>query len=77
MIEGGKFGARWASICEAYGVKAHKVSVDWGAWPPSKRPSRRFAHPKAKAIFMTHSETSTGALFPVHEIARAAKARGC
>ena len=34
------------------------------------------AHPKAKAIFMTHSETSTGALFPVHEIARAAKARG-
>jgi aspartate aminotransferase-like enzyme len=34
------------------------------------------AHPKARVMFLTHSETSTGALFPVHDMARAAKARG-
>ena len=77
VVEGGKFGARWATICEAYGVAAHKVSVDWGRVATAEEAeSALAAHPKAKALFITHSETSTGALFPVHEIARVARARG-
>ena len=77
VVEGGKFGARWASICEAYGVTAHKVSVEWGRVATvEEAESALAAHPKAKALFLTHSETSTGALFPVHEIARAARAKG-
>ncbi|HYJ33697.1 MAG TPA: aminotransferase class V-fold PLP-dependent enzyme, partial [Candidatus Binatia bacterium] len=77
VVEGGKFGARWASICEAYGVAAHKVSVEWGRVATvEEAESALAAHPKAKALFLTHSETSTGALFPVHEIARAARAKG-
>lgn len=77
VVEGGKFGARWATICEAYGVKAHRVSVEWGRVATvEEAESALAAHPKAKALFLTHSETSTGALFPAHEIARAARARG-
>lgn len=77
VIEGGKFGARWATICEAYGIAVHKVSVEWGRVATvEEAESALAAHPKSKALFMTHSETSTGALFPVHEIARAARARG-
>lgn len=76
VIEGGKFGARWATICEAYGIAVHKVSVEWGRVATvEEAESALAAHPKSKALFMTHSETSTGALFPVHEIARAARAR--
>jgi aspartate aminotransferase-like enzyme len=43
---------------------------------PEEVESAIAAHPKAKALFLTHSETSTGALFPVHAIARAARAKG-
>ena len=29
-IRGGKFGERWAEICEAYGVEPVNVDVEWG-----------------------------------------------
>jgi aspartate aminotransferase-like enzyme len=77
VVEGGKFGDRWRSICEAYGITVHRVSVEWGRVATvEEAESALTAHPKAKALFVTHSETSTGALFPVHELARAARARG-
>jgi serine---pyruvate transaminase len=77
VVEGGKFGDRWRVICEAYGVAARIVSVPWGRVATVKQAEEALAaHPKAKALFLTHSETSTGALFPANEIARAAKARG-
>jgi len=77
VIEGGKFGDRWRAICQAYGVTAHTVSVEWGRVATvEEAESALAAHPKAKVMFLTHSETSTGALFPVHDMARAARARG-
>lgn len=77
VVEGGKFGARWASICQAYGVTAHRVSVAWGRVATVEEvESALGAHPNARAVFLTHSETSTGALFPAHEIAAVARARG-
>lgn len=77
VVEGGKFGDRWRGIGAAYGLTVHKVSVEWGRVATVEEvESALTAHPKAKALFVTHSETSTGALFPVHEFARAARARG-
>lgn len=77
VVEGGKFGARWKTIAEAYGVHARMVSVEWGRVATVEEvESALTAHPRAKAVFLTHSETSTGALFPAHEIARVAKKRG-
>jgi serine---pyruvate transaminase len=77
VVEGGKFGDRWRLLCEAYGVVAHTVSVEWGRVATAEEAESALAsHPKAKVLFMTHSETSTGALFPVHDVARAARARG-
>jgi len=77
VVEGGKFGDRWRVICEAYGVTPRMVSVPWGRVATVEQAeSALAAHPKAKVLFLTHSETSTGALFPAQEIARAAKARG-
>src|SRR3989442_1191325 len=77
VVEGGKFGARWGMIAQAYGVTVHTVSVEWGRVATVEEVESAVApHPKAKVMFITHSETSTGALFPVHDMARAAKARG-
>jgi aspartate aminotransferase-like enzyme len=77
VVEGGKFGDRWRAICAAYGVTAHTVSVEWGRVATVEElESAIAAHPQAKVAFLTHSETSTGALFPVHDMARAAKKRG-
>ncbi|HET7903353.1 MAG TPA: alanine--glyoxylate aminotransferase family protein [Candidatus Eisenbacteria bacterium] len=76
-VEGGKFGERWGKIAEAYGIAVHRLAVAYGrVATPEEVESAIAAHPKAKALFVTHSETSTGALFPVHDIARIARARG-
>ena len=77
VVEGGKFGNRWGTICEAYGIAVHRVSVAWGRVATVEEvESALSAHPKAGVLLLTHSETSTGALFPAHDIARAARARG-
>src|SRR4030095_7375343 len=77
VVEGGKFGARWGSIAEEYGVTVHKGSGAWGRVATIEEvESALTAHPKARVLFLTHSETSTGALFPAHELARVARARG-
>ena len=77
VVEGGKFGARWRAIGAAYGVTVHAVSVEWGRVATvEEAESALAAHPRAKTMFITHSETSTGALFPVMDMARAARARG-
>jgi len=77
VVEGGKFGDRWRAICQAYGTTPHTVSVEWGRVATVEEVESALAsHPKAKVMFLTHSETSTGALFPVHDMARAARARG-
>ncbi len=76
-VEGGKFGERWGKIAEAYGLTVHRVTVAYGrVATPEEVESAIAAHPKAKALFLTHSETSTGALFPVHEMAKVARAKG-
>ena len=77
VVEGGKFGDRWRVILEAYGITPRMVSVPWGRVATVEQAAEALAaHPKAKVLFLTHSETSTGALFPANEIARAAKGRG-
>ncbi len=76
-VEGGKFGERWGKIAEAYGVAVHRVKVAYGrVATPQEVESSIAAHPNAKVVFVTHSETSTGALFPVHEIAKVVRAKG-
>src|SRR3989338_16354 len=30
VVQGGKFGERWAEICLAYGINAETLDVEWG-----------------------------------------------
>ncbi len=70
VIQGGKFGERWANICKAYGVKASVIPVEWGQGvDPGKIAQALKEDSSIKAVFTQATETSTGVLFPIKEIA--------
>ncbi len=60
VIRGGKFGERWGELCEAYGVNAINIDVEWGrAVEPSTVESVLKQNPATRAVFATLCETST------------------
>jgi len=70
VVEGGKFGERFSNICRAYGVKPIVLPVEWGqAVDPSAIEKTLKEDPSIKAVFIQATETSTGVLHPVKEIA--------
>ncbi|MBU4331339.1 MAG: alanine--glyoxylate aminotransferase family protein [Acidobacteria bacterium] len=65
-INGGKFGARWAKICRAYGVEAQEIEVPWGdVYPKEELEQELKGNPDLKAVFSTLCETATGAVFDI------------
>jgi len=70
VVRGGKFGERWAEICEAYGVRVLPVDVPYGkSVDPAAVAGALKSNPAVKAVFATHSETSTGAAHDIQAIA--------
>jgi aspartate aminotransferase-like enzyme len=73
----GKFGDRWASILKAYGVAHEVIAFDWGTAIDPAAVSRALERdPAIRAVFTTHSETSTGTVHDLESIARITKDRG-
>ena len=76
VIEGGKFGQRWTEICQTLGVKAYPIAVTWGeAVTVAAVENALDAHPDARGLLVQVSETSTGVMHPVKELAALARAR--
>jgi aspartate aminotransferase-like enzyme len=76
VVRGGKFGERWGEICEAYGVSFTPIDVPWGeAVDPLLIEKALDDKPAIKAVFVQASETSTGAMHPIKEIADIVKKR--
>ena len=70
VIRSGKFGERWAEICEAYGVEVIRIDVTWGdSVAPEVVEAQLTTHPDIKAVFATLCETSTGALHDIEVLA--------
>ncbi len=70
VIRGGKFGERWAEICEAYGVRVFPVDVPYGkSVDPGTVADILKREPAVRAVFATQSETSTGAVHDVQALA--------
>lgn len=70
-VNSGKFGERWAQICKAYGVEASVINVEWGqAVDPEKIKEELKKNPETKAVYLQATETSTGVVHPVKEIAK-------
>lgn len=74
-IGGGKFGERWAEVGRAYGMNVVELAVPWGeAVEPSVVSQALAANPGCTMVTLTASETSTGVMHPVEEIARVVRA---
>ncbi len=73
-IRSGKFGERWANICKAYGVETVNIDLPWGdELDPAIIEKTLKEKPDIKAVYMQATETSTGARFPVKEVASIVK----
>jgi len=70
VVRSGKFGERWTEICGAYGVECVNIDLPWGdVLEPGAVEKALKENPDAKAVYMQATETSTGTMFPVREVA--------
>ncbi|KAK3605040.1 hypothetical protein CHS0354_000706 [Potamilus streckersoni] len=68
-VNGGKFGERWFDMAKKYTGNAVEVKVEWGkSIQPEEMKKVLEAHPDAKGVYFTHSETSTGTATDVKAI---------
>ncbi len=73
-VSGGKFGERWGQLCQTYGADAQIMEIPWGqAVNPSQIKSHLEKSPDTVAVFLTHSETSTGVAVDLKSIAEVVK----
>jgi aspartate aminotransferase-like enzyme len=69
----GFFSERWKRLAEAFGLIVHTLDEAWGTrLDPVSVGAALAEHPGTKAVLLTHSETSTGVIQPVQELARVA-----
>jgi aspartate aminotransferase-like enzyme len=80
VFSNGAFGERFHSMAKAYGVDARRVDVTWGrpVDPDLVRDelAKEKAKDGAKAVLITHNETSTGVLNPLKEISEVVREAG-
>lgn len=70
-VNAGKFGERWGKIAEAYGLVNHQIDVEWGLAVTAAQVKEALGnYPNAKAVCLTHSETSTGVFTDIQGIAQ-------
>ena len=69
-VNGGKFGERWVKMPKAFGLNAVEIKTQWGKAPTAEQILGALkAHPEAKAVYLVHSETSTGTATDVKAMA--------
>jgi serine---pyruvate transaminase len=71
-VNGGKFGERWGELFAAYGVNAVEIPVEWGTpVTPEVVVDTLKKNAGVKAVYLTHSETSTATATDIKSIAKA------
>jgi serine---pyruvate transaminase len=73
----GKFGERWAELCDAYGADTIHWETEWGRKvDPAELDRRLGEHDGVEVVFTTLSETSTGVVNDVRELTEVAHRHG-
>jgi serine---pyruvate transaminase len=73
----GKFGERWAELCDAYGAHTLHWETEWGRKvDPAGLDRMLQENAGVEVVFTTFSETSTGVVNDVRELTEAAHAHG-
>jgi serine---pyruvate transaminase len=73
----GKFGERWAELCDAYGAQTTHWETEWGRKvDPAELDRQLTEHEGVELVFTTYSETSTGVVNDIRELAEVAHRHG-
>jgi aspartate aminotransferase-like enzyme len=73
-ISAGKFGERWADMAQALGYDVDQKRLGWGsAIGEADLRTLLLENEDAKALLITHSETSTGVLHDLERLAKLAR----
>lgn len=74
VLASGKFGARWAEVAQAYGMRVKAIELEPGApFGPEDAAEAVASWRPVNGLVITASETSTGTAYDVRRIARAAR----
>jgi serine---pyruvate transaminase len=76
VVSAGSFGERWVAVTTAYGADVDHLRYAWGETPDPDDVRTRLRERSAKAVWVVHSETSTGVVADVQAMAAAAKEAG-
>jgi serine---pyruvate transaminase len=77
VVSAGHFGERWRSIASAYDAEVEALEYEWGEIPSAEDVAARLQElGGAKAVFITHSETSTGVVCDLQSLAAAVSEQG-
>src|SRR5215218_10045253 len=77
VVSAGFFGQRWGAIARSFHCEVDEIAYDWGEAPAAEDLAARLRElGGAKVVYLTHSETSTGAVADVQALAAAAKDSG-
>jgi aspartate aminotransferase-like enzyme len=72
----GNFGERWVKLIRSYGLEPVVLEQPWGERLDPARIGAAASEEGTKAVFVTHSETSTGVVHDVEAIAAAVAPSG-
>jgi aspartate aminotransferase-like enzyme len=72
----GFFADRWRRLAEAYGLRVRTVEYEWGRRVDPADVATELAEHPVKAVLLTQSETSTGVIQPIRELAAVANEAG-
>ena len=73
VVVHGQFGERFCQIATAMGLSVDRLDVEWGAAPDPDVVAKRLAAEKYRAVFVTHNESSTGAVADLAAIGAAVR----
>jgi aspartate aminotransferase-like enzyme len=73
----GKFGERWAELCDAYDAETIHWETEWGrSIDPTALDAQLEQNPRVELVFTQLSETSTGVVNDVRELAEVTHRHG-
>lgn len=78
VVDGGKFGERWAKVCKSFHIDHRVLKIEWGTGVrPEQIVDALKADAKINTVIVVHSETSTAAACDLEGVAGITRERDC
>ena len=72
----GFFSERWTRLAKTHGLVVRTIDYDWGRKVVPEDVAKALAEHPVKGVLLTHSETSTGVIQPIQDLAGVANEAG-